>query len=229
MITVIHGTDQVTTRNQIVNLKSKYSEVIYIKNSLDFGEIKQHLENAFLFPENNSKLLIFERVFSGKSANSVLLELLKSVSANIDILIWEEKEIKNKEFIAFTANCRVVKFNLPLMIFKFLDNFYPDNAKNLLSQLNNLEGGTSADLILFMLVKQTRIMLQLKSDTKTGSSELTSLQSWQKAKLINQVSYFTLDQLLKIYENLMMIDYDSKSGLSDQNIINKLKILIINL
>lgn len=229
MITIIHGTDQNTSRNQLNILKSKYGDTVFIDGNADMAVVRQNFDNAYLFYQENKKLLIFEKIFSQKAVNRPLLDLFKKISPNVDILIWEDKEIKTREFTAFSTGTRVLRYNLPVVIFRFLDNFFPGNAKTEISILNSLEISMTPEIILFMLIKQLRLLIQLKAKTASGSSELKTIMPWQKSKLINQSSYFTLDQLTGIYENLLTVDYESKAGLSDRNLINRLKMLIISL
>lgn len=229
MIIIIHGNDVIKTRDKIQEYKKAYSEINIIEGKdLLLENLKQNLEANSLFYEDKKRLLIVENLFSKNKTKDTILDYLINNSLSQDLLIWEEKEVKNKDFSELAKKSQVVKFNLPPIIFKFLDSLYPGNIKEVISYLNALIKTADIEMVFFMMVKLYRMLIQAKSGTKKGSSDYDNIMSWQKTKYHHQANKYSFIQLIYIYRYLEKIDYDIKNGKTDIDLISQLRLLFIN-
>jgi DNA polymerase III delta subunit len=94
----------------------------------------------------------------------------------------------------------------------FLDNLKPGNPKTSIKMFHQLRETQEAELILFMLVRQFRIFLQINGNYVEKIDEVKRMAPWQLSKLTIQTKYFTKEQLEKAYNLLFQIETSQKTG-----------------
>lgn len=133
-----------------------------------------------------------------------------------------EKEVKNQVIGTYDEN-----------IFSLTDAISARNKKLALTILEEqYMAGLSEDYILSMLIRQFKIMLQVKSAVESGlsplqiSSEL-KLHSYVVKKTLSQISSFTLEALKEKLNHLISLDFANKT--SSQDIKAELSLFIAKL
>jgi DNA polymerase-3 subunit delta len=121
-----------------------------------------------------------------------------------------DKEVRNQVVGTYDEN-----------IFSLTDAISARNKKLALTILEEqYMAGLSEDYILSMLIRQFKIMLQVKSAVESGlsplqiSSEL-KLHSYVVKKTLSQISNFTLEILKEKLNNLISLDFVNKTSSCD--------------
>ncbi|MGB6839163.1 MAG: hypothetical protein WBD86_02650 [Microgenomates group bacterium] len=114
---------------------------------------------------------------------------------------------------------KIEEFKLPKLIFKFLESFYPGNAKNCLKLLHEVVKTEPPEFVFSLLGKQLR-------DTCWAIVDKDSLPypDWRTSKLIKQAKRFPESKLKKIIGGLAKADIKAKT--SKANIIDSLDFII---
>lgn len=133
------------------------------------------------------------------------LNKLKSFAENKPI---SQEDIKN-----------LIRPSLSTSIFNFTDNLSQKNIQKSINILKELtDQGEELIMIFFMVVRQFRILIQIKSLISQGLNEQAitknlKLHPFVVKKTYSQTRNYSLDKLKKIYQNLLQIDIDTKSGI----------------
>jgi len=230
LIYFFHGDSQALSRNKLNELvmraKNDSQEIIRLDGTkIDLTQIVQNLESSSLF--GTQKLVIIENLFSRAISREkeLMIKYFKKENVVIDIIFWEKKGISGVVTRWLPKNWQIKVFKTPAIIFKLLDNLKPNNQTESLCLLHQCLVQEEAGMIFYMLAKRVR---ELILGLTIGKKGLTGAP-WQIGKLIHQAQSFTLDQLINIYGELLKIDYQIKTGISDLPLTYRLDLLIVNL
>jgi len=232
MFTILHGDNILASRKALEMTKKMARDkeiIVFDGKKVSLTDLKQALEARSLFGQE--KLVIVENLISTKQKNQTtkqsnnILRYLKNLSPNVDLILWERKKIDGRVLTPF-KNARVQLLKTPAAIFKFLESIQPDNQRLMLSLLENCTKTDPIELIFYMIIRQFRQLLLVKDLGKKGVSRMAP---WQYAKLTNQGNCFTLDKLLKIYKELLKIDYQQKTGQAAFDLKRTVELFLINL
>lgn len=225
MITLLHGEDIVLSRNYLLETKAKFSgEIIFLDGkTVEFDKLKQAVESTPLFTE--TRLIIIENLF-GRTVKTQLkniLTYLNQFQKNSQILLWENKEVKKSSLGTISANWQVQLYNFPKLLFKFLEEIYPDNFSKNLSLLKELRKIYTAEFLFLMISRQIKYLI-LASD-----NALSGMPSWMRYKYVKQAKYFSKERLLKLYKRLLIMDINQKTGSASYEIAKELDLLLVTL
>lgn len=213
MILIIHGTDIEKSRNYFFETKEKLANPVLVNvDTITLNLIFQTAENQSFF--DKSKTIIIENFFSKIKANSTeFKEITSYVNKNklIDIIFWESAEISKTGLTALN-NATVKNFSLPQNLFLFLDNIKPNNSKHLITLFHELLKTTEVEIILFMIIRQFRLIISQLETNHNLIDEAKRLAPWQLAKYKNQASFFEKNTILKLYSELFYLDLANKTG-----------------
>src|SRR3989344_4566601 len=191
MVTLVHGTDEVSSRNYFLENKNKDSLTFDAEN-LNTIELTQALQGSGLFGPSNK--IFIENLFSRKGLKNLetIAEILNK-SKDADIFIWADKEIGTKNLSVF-PKFQNQNFKVPQNIWAFVDGIRPGNPGNVSLFHNTLET-TNAEIVFAMIIRQFRLMLGLSGDSnlpagkaEENAEEVKKLAPWQKGKLTRQAS-----------------------------------------
>ncbi len=215
---LLHGDNQPASRESLGQLvaqaRQKDREIIKLDGLIaSLTDFKQALESLSLF--GKEKTVVVENFFSrqqSKEKKEILEYFLNENSSlkktvSIKVIFWEAREI-SAAVVRKIKNWQVKKFKTPLVVFKFLDSFYPGNSKQTFSLLNLIDK-KNIDFAFYMLARRVNQLILAKQEVKNG---LKSLASWQRGKLYKQAGRFSLNQLLDFYKKLLEIDTVLKTG-----------------
>lgn len=230
MIYLLHGDDIARSRNELFTLKASFPgrEVREISGkSLEESDLIQSLSSQSLF--GDELVVIIENICSANAKKPKKLEeLLTSIlneSQKNTIILWEEKEASKTALSILTGKAKITLFKLPTQLFQFLDGIRPQNLHESIRIFTTLIQSEPPELIHAMLVKRVRQLLLLVS-----GETLESSQAWQVSRLTNQSKFFTLKGLTKLYHDVILADYQMKSGLSSMSLDEQIQhYLLLNL
>jgi len=214
MITILHGDDIVSSRNQLVSLREK------TKNPLDFRGDKLTLSDLVQAIEGSSLFFIEKNIFienflAQKKTNQQFKEIVEYIAKNnkdVNIVFWENHEISKSAALTF-KDAAVKLYRLPQNLFLFLDNL-KHNSKENVKFFRGTISQMSEELVFYMMIRQFRLMLALLLKQQDPIDELKRLAPWQRGKLERQAAGFGIENLKSIYGRLYEIDYNQKYGLT---------------
>ena len=226
MMIILHGENTVLSRQRLkqeINLfkeKTKGEVLKFEAQNLNLVDLQQAIESPSLI--NKSHLVIIEDLFSGRQSShkeKILVFLKKTNPENL--IIWEGKKIDGRTLLSFKA--KVLRFDLPLVIFRFLDSLAPGNSKISLDLFHQCLEQDPPELIFFMICKQIR---QLILAVDLGKKGLPKTQDWQASKLIRQGQKFGLRPLISLYRQLLKIDWQQKTGQTPFDLVSQLDLFL---
>lgn len=142
------------------------------------------------------------------------------------MVLWEEKEIGKILLKKFPEKIDIAIFKLTQILFRFLETLAPHKTTQSLVLLEEVLTTESAELVLYMLYRQLRLLLLYK---RFGVQGVVELAPWQKSKLQSQAATFTLEQLLSLYQNLFEIELRIKTGESPFTLAQELQQWIVKI
>lgn len=226
---ILHGENLVASRKrlkeEIDNFRLKFKgEVVKFEGSqLDLTQIKQAVEASSLF--GLQRLVVIENLFSSLSSaekQKIVNYLKQDLPKNL--LVWERKKIDNRILTPFRT--RTIQFDLTPIIFRFLDSLAPNDQKLSLSLFHQCLAQDSPEMIFYMLTRQIKLLIIAKDLGKKG---LTQMAGWQQDRLIRQAKRFDIAQLIKIYQQLLKIDWQQKTGQAPYNLASQLDLFLASL
>lgn len=227
MIILTHGNDTTASRNFYIDFRQKVQNPIILEgSSLEYSALYQIIEGESLF--ESDKNVFVENFFSSKKTTSEevkkVVEYLNS-KKDLNLFFWEGKEL-TKVQANLLKSAEVKQFNYPQLLFAFLDNIKHNNS-NLVLMFKNLEKQMETELVLYMIIRQFRLLLA--SIQNSGIDEAKRMAPWQTGKIEKQARYFGNDELVKAYNDLYKIDYETKFGLSSLPTSARIDIFLANL
>lgn len=225
MITLIHGSDYLSSRNFFTDLKEKSSDYFYAdSDNLITEELLQVLSGTSLFQKKN--LIFLENLYSKKYKElSDVEKILTKYEKQSEIYIWESKEISKIATKAIKFNDQ--NFKLPNNIFQFLDSLKPNSSANVSMAAEALEN-TSEEILFYMITRQFRILNSI-FDSKKNIDEVKKLLPWQRSKLERQARLFGKEKLKDIYNKIFEIEKEIKTGELSYSLRNAIDFLMIEI
>jgi len=146
---------------------------------------------------------------------------LWQMSQEINKLIaYKNEGIINKDDVELLTKAKIDE-----NIFHLVDAVGEKNVKQALKLINQqIESGVNIEYLLIMLIRQFKILLQIKDflQSKIKPFELTSqfkLHPFIVKKAIQQSQKYSLEELKKIYNQLLDIDLKSKTSQIDAQVL----------
>jgi DNA polymerase III delta subunit len=231
MITILHGNNIVASRKaletQINQAKARgVKETIRLNGKkIELTDLKQALETRSLFGQE--KLVVIENLLSlpASSQKKVLVKYLTNINFEINLILWEEKLLTASQLSSLKA-AKAQSFKISPKIFKFLDSIAPKNTKIMLTLLKEAKKLDSQEMIFYMLTRRISSLI-IASDL--GAKGLTSMQSWQKTRLLQQAKKFSLSNLIEFYNKLFDLDLQFKTGRNILPLSSQLDLIIADI
>lgn len=230
MITIIHGDDIVRSREYLQEQKENTNEFVALDTEATLSDFAQNIEGSALF--NDTKIIFIENFLSktGKMDASAqeIIEFVNKHEKAAKLFFWERKEI-SKRILSLFKNAVVKTFNIPQAIFLFLDSLKPGIGIKAVDLFHQALQASEPEILIFMLVRQLRLLIALSTKSKTTIEELSRLAPWQESKLKRQASYFSKEQLKSIYQKLYGIDLAQKTGSSSLSLIQSIDFFLVGI
>lgn len=252
MITIIHGDNVAQSRTYYIQEREKQQDKVILEgSSLTLTDFLQATTGNGLFGDQQT--IFIEDLLSKRKASKEMDELVAAIAAtDTPLFLWESKELSAKQLKLF-GSATIKVFKIPATVFAFLDSLSPQNKTQSIKLFHQLLETEDANFALFMLQRQVRILLSLSDTTppvipakagiqgnnikdpgsKSGMTSLISevkrLAPWQKGKLEKQAKTFSLQQLLRLHEQLFQLDLAQKTGTLSQPLDKSLDFLLLSL
>lgn len=218
MITILHGDNQVASRERFNQLreeaKSSEKEVITIDGKgIVLTDLIQNLESHSLF--TIPKTVFIENLIAslrmGTKSRETVIEYLIAGRFDADAVLWESKSVgKSLLKLKKQKHVQIEDFKLPVVIFKFTESLTPATISDALYYYHEAVKTSPAEVVFAMIVRQFRIMLALATGAQI--EETTKMSSWVKGNAFRQSAQFDKEKLTKLYKQLLILDYQAKSG-----------------
>ncbi len=213
-ISLVHGEDTKKAyekfRGLIDQSKSRGFEIISID---DIRKIvgQSLFEDKLVFVlQKPSKVKLADWKWLGQTA----------AKYNSNMLIYYEGSAPVTLTKNLPKDAKIEKFDLPKIIFTFLDSFYPGNSKNCLRLLDELVKTEAIELVFFLTARHMRDLAWIRFGKET-----LNLPSWRASKLAQQSGKFEPEKLRRIIFEMSEIDIKNKT--SESNLKSMLDILIV--
>lgn len=220
MITIIHGQDLASSRLTLQKIRDAANFLVFEAQALDLSGLKQVFEGE-LFGEK--KTIIIE---NPSSLDKSLLLYLSREKLSHELILWEGDDLRT-DFLKKFPQARVSHFKLRPVIFTFLDQIKPRNAKSAIGLFHETLKNTEVEVVFFMIARHFRMMLAILIDARLD--ELKRLQSWQMEKLKRQAKLFGDEKLICIYNKLFEIETAYKTGSSALNLTQKIDFFLLDI
>lgn len=205
---VLHGDSVVESYNRLQR---------FIKEArLRGNSIENVSENVNL---TLRELLVSKNLFSQttffvayeKSLSKKDLDWLNKNADKFDcnLVIYSERILPKTFIKSIPKKSKIEEYKTPQLIWKFLESFYPGNARTALSLLHKVLLTEPVELIFALLVGYLRDLYWVRLD-----KDSLNYPSWRIGKLGNQSEKFTKNRLKKIIAELGRIDLEYKTGSS---------------
>jgi len=237
MVTIIHGDDIVLSRKYLQEQKQNSTNPYVFDGIIDLSTIAQITQGSSLF--STEKNIFVENFFSKNKLNSSevknVIDYINKNESLFGVFFWEANVLQKKTIALFT-NPSVKSFKIPQTLFLFLDSIRPRDFRNMINLFHNALKNTLEELIFFMLQRQFRLLLALRSKVPLRGTpessqidEILRLAPWQKSKLEKQARLFSTDSLKKTYKKLYEIDLAQKTGNLPYSLICAIDFLLLGI
>lgn len=226
MITVIHGDDLSSSRAYYLNEKHKHKEPVeFLEDKISVTDLLQVSTGSSLF--NLEKAIFIENLLSNKKSAGLkdVIDYVKVNYKNHNFYLWEDT-VLSKATLSQFPNPLVKLFKIPQNLFSFLDNIAPDNEKNVYFFHRALEN-SNQELILFMIIKQFRLMLGVLSNASID--EVKKIAYWRRDKLKKQAELFGEEKLIESIKKLHKMDKELKSGQTGLNTVQSIDFFLLSI
>lgn len=223
---ILYGENTVKSRERLIELvreaKQAGKDVITLTAArLTPADLESALQKTSLF--GTEQLVVIEELHSlpRSSRKNQLLEIVGA--ANVDVILWEKRDLTKTMLKAF-PKAATENFRLTNSLFAWLDAFSPTGAKTKQLQLLQQALHTNGEQMCFvMLIRQIRLLIQVKDGGRPAGPP------FMISKLAKQAKDFTLDRLLKLHEQLFVMDQAAKTSGSYLSLGQELDLLVANL
>lgn len=229
MMILIHGEDINLSRNKLLEEieENKDAEIIKLEG------IKVSKEEVVLACETRSmlnpqKILVFQNLFKGiiSKERSDIIAYLLNIKDGIDLYFWEDRELEKLKINKYLSKIKSYKFQYPSSLFNFLDSIGAENRISLIRKFHELLRQIDAELIFYMIIRQWRNLITVKDVGVTG---MLPMPVWQAGKFARQANYFSLENLILNYRQLLAIDYKIKTSSTPYSLTQLLDIFLLSL
>ncbi|MBN1168395.1 hypothetical protein JXA63_00740 [Candidatus Woesebacteria bacterium] len=181
-------------------------------------KIQDILVSQSLFGEK--KLFILE---DAEKLDKNKLKWMKGFLDDIEgtLVIYSGKTLTKTFINSLPKIDKIENFELPKIIWSFLDSLYPGNSTNSLKMFNKLIETDAPEFIFTLIVRQVRDMYYLKI-----APESIDYPSWRKNKLTAQMRKYKDGQLERFLKKLAEADMKTKTSVV--NITDLLDYIIIS-
>jgi len=187
MIYIFHGDNHKDSRqatNQLIDSFQESNTLRLDYKKTDLETVNNFLQGTTLL--SSQKTLLLNNFFSITKAKDKLITLIKKSTPDTNIIIWQNKKLTATQLKTF-PNAKIQLFHLPNYLWDCINAVKPKNLPVFLPLYKKVIAQNLYDLFLYLLKNNIR-------------------------KRISGYSPFPRPQLIKIYLQLIDLDYKNKSG-----------------
>ena len=213
-ISILHGTNQVASRNGLQELISKTKQagvrdIVQLNGeTLTLEELTQAIESKSLF--GNERLLVIENLLTRvrSKLKETLMNYLAKQEMQGNVILWEKKEVTSSSLRNIGKSAHIRVFTINPTIFRFLDAILPKNTAQALGLYHECLRKDEPQLVFYMLSRRLTLLISLHDNPE----ELHSMPPWQKQRMIRQTQRFPLEKLITLHEKMYRTDVSVKTG-----------------
>ena len=202
---VIYGEDYLSARNYLNDLIKTQTITKIEAKEIEVGELKQLFGNSDLFGHQPTIVIYGLFALPASKKKDLLIKILDDGSLP-NLILYEDKDINALTLKKF-PKATLKKFEVPPIIFKFLDELRPNRPTEL--------PPVDPNFLFQMLIRQIRLLLAINQNSK--------LPPWLSKKLIAQRNSFGEKRLLQLHHQLYQIDKRQKTSSGSQDLGEELK------
>ena len=218
-ITVIHGDNSLASYEQLQKLiESAKNKGFFITKITEKDEkIAEILSKQDLF---NEKRLIVVNDWDNLKLTDIKWINDHKKNYDIALIIYKNKTISKTFLNKIEKIDKVELFDVPKIIWSFMESFYPKNTTNCLKFLNEIIKKNAVEFVFAMLARHLRDVYWA---TLPGSEK--EFQSWRFSKLKFQAKKMGNEKVKEILR--IMGEIDIKVKTTNSNLKDELDLLII--
>src|SRR3989344_1894762 len=217
-IVVLQGDDTARAR-------ARYTQIIAGVKKKNWDVVP--IQVAKPLPEQlvSTNLFTTDILYSIDGIKKLKSEELKWLSKNADkyegsLLVFVEGKVPTLFRNALPKTAKYETFDLPVLVWQFVDSFYPGNSKKSLVLFEKVIATEAVEFVVAMLARQLRDLYWVVNGAKGMSAS-----SWRQAKIEKQKRKVTKAGLVDTIDSLAELDYKSKTSDTDTKLM--LEMLII--
>jgi len=221
-VIIIHGENTSQSRKKLQELidgakKAGLSLTRLEAKKLTPANLSENLGGSDLF--GGDQMFIIEELHSlpTSTRKKELIELLSKSEENI--ILYEKKTLTATMLKKF-ASAQTFEFKVTNVMWELLDNLGTTDKKLLLTQLHQASEQNDSFLVFTMLVRQIRMLIQVKSGGQVAGAP------FMIAKLKKQASKFTINQLLALHSQLFKLEIGQKTSTMAMDLASELDLLL---
>ena len=230
MLTLIHGDNQIASRQSLVDqinqAKATGLEIITLEaNKLEVSELQEALGSQSLFGQE--KVLVIEGLHSLPTSKrkKTLIQLLVSASQTDlpDVILWE-KRLLTKTMLKKFPQAKIKEFKVSQKLWQFLDNLgnHQVTLKKQLALFDTVCQQEEVHFVYLMIIRQIRLLIQAKEGHFSGAPFMIT-------KLRKQATYFSLAKLLRLHKKLFQIETKQKTSTNLLDLKSELDLFLVSL
>lgn len=230
MITVLHGENEVSSRDKLTQLiqtaqaTNKTIQRLDAKR-LDLAALESALSANSLFGED--RLVIIDKLHSlpRSKKKTQLIELVSKFAnaTGLNIILWEKRSLTPTMIKKINPD-KLEEFKTSSDLFKWLDSL-DGGKRNIKHQLSLLEKASNNDgeqICFAMLIRQIRLLITAREGSPVKGHPFVV------QKVNSQAKKFELSQLLQIHRQLLTIDQKMKTSTNLLSLKAEMDLLLLN-
>lgn len=205
-IIIVHGDDTTKSYQRLMLFFDEAARRNWEIKSIDEADISisEVISSVSLFNE--------ERFFIVKDVKLIKPKDIEFINKKMDdlqgnLVIYSNKTLSVTFIKSFKKVHKIEEYNLPKILFKFLDTLVPGNSSISIKMFQELKKTDAVELVFSMIAKHFRDLYWVKVD-----EESLSYPSWRKGKLKGLANKFQENKLKEIINSLSQMDVKSKTG-----------------
>jgi hypothetical protein len=123
------------------------------------------------------------------------------------VVIYYDSDIPPTFLKKMPQDFKMEKFDIPKILFTFLENLYPGNSERAIKMLHALTETDAVELVFYFVAKQMRDLYWVITEP-----DKTGFPDWKLRKLKSQAMKFDIDTLKKIISELAELDIKVKTS-----------------
>lgn len=136
------------------------------------------------------------------------------------LVIYHDSDLPLTFIKLMPADFKMEKFDLPKLLFGFLESLVPKNSDKSLNLFHEVLKSTPPELVFFFIARHFRDLYWVMTDPASSG-----FPSWKAGKLKSQASKFSVSELKEIINRLSEIDVNVK--LSKGDLTHELDLLVM--
>lgn len=226
MIIILHGENKIKSRNKLVQIIASLQDKSQDFTRLDakkitLPQLEKTLAQTSLFGTTETVFIEGIHSLPRSKKKDALISIIPN--AQKDVVLWEKRALTPTMLKKFPS-AKIELFKLTNSLFAWLDLFSSKTpVKKHLKSMNEAVQANGEHMCFVMLMRQIRLLIQVKDEGKPGGAP------FMIRKLQQQAQYFSLNQLLEIHDSLFKIDKKMKSSQGFLSLKQDLDLLGVNL